>query len=146
MASITEVVEDRIAPFAQAALDAGFYVYALKESLFNRKAGFVYVCLDKDGPYATIQVPTNKWEDVGLDVPIKPSRDYGSGVLVDYDGTVEHAIWALRKACNEPNVTVRFVAKRGQAAPVVPNYGRNAIIKWQGGAEAFHEFTPEGRD
>jgi hypothetical protein len=102
------------------------------------KIGFVYVSLQDDGPYATVQVPTHKWEDPSLDVPIKPSRDYGSAVLVDYDGTVPGAIEALRKACSAPNVTVRFVAKRGQAAPVVPNYGSNAVTKWRGGLESFH--------
>jgi len=130
-----------ILPIVTAALEAGFTAYAPKETTLQRAAGFVYVCLDTDGPYAAVQVPTHRWEDASLDVPIKPSREYGSSVLVDYDGTVSGAVESLRKACQEPNVTVRFVAKRGQAAPVVPNYGRKVIETWPGGPERFQQLT-----
>jgi hypothetical protein len=139
---LAEVVDAVILPILEACLVAGFTIWALKETRPPYKIGFAYVSLQDNGPYATVQVPTHKWEDASLDVPIKPSREYGSGVLVDYDGTVPGAVEALRKACSEPNVTVRFVAKRGQAAPVVPNYGSNAVTKWQGGVESFHVFRP----
>jgi hypothetical protein len=70
-----------------------------------------------------------------LDVPIKPSREYGSGVLVDHDGTPEDAVRALRQACTEPMVAVRFVTKRGEPMPKVPNHGRGCIERWPGAAD-----------
>jgi hypothetical protein len=138
-----ENLEESIRPITASVLEAGFTVYALKDKA-PRKAGFVYVCLDTNGPFATIQQPTfPNFEPTSLDVPIKPSRDYGSSVLVDYDNTVEGAVEALRKACESPNVTVRFVAKRGQSAPVVPNYGRNVLDKWPGGLDRFDTVTAD---
>ena len=132
-------IDPKIANHVDAALAAGFTVYSLpNEKGSNRSAGFVAVCLAEDGPFAHIQVPTHNWEPVSLDVPIKPARDYGSGVLVDHDGTPEDAVRALTKACSEPNVTVRFMGKkRGSPgfAPVVPNYGRKSIERWPGGVE-----------
>ena len=137
-------IETSIVPIVKAALEAGFKAFTLKDE-GPRAIGFVYVCLDEAGSFATIQRPTNSWEDTSLDVPIKPSREYGSSVLVDYDGTPEGAVKALRAACESPTVTVRFVAKRGQAAPVVPNYGRAAIDKWRGGVEEVTLATLEGQ-
>lgn len=134
-------LDPKILPIVTAAIEAGFTAYAPKETTLQRAAGFVYVCLANDGPFATVQVPSHPWEDAGLDVPIKPSREYGSSVLVDYDGTVTGAVEALSKACQQPNVTVRFVAKPGHAAPVVPNYGRKVIETWPGGPERFTTVT-----
>ena len=132
-------IDPKIAAHVDAALAAGFTVYSLpNEKGSNRSAGFVAVCLAEDGPFAHIQVPTHNWDPVSLDVPIKPARDYGSGVLVDHDGTPEDAVRALTKACSEPNVTVRFMTrKRGDyaGAPVVPNNGRKCIENWPGGSE-----------
>jgi hypothetical protein len=130
-------LHDSIAPIVTAALKDGFKAYALPERFPHMPVEVVYVCLDEAGSFAAIQRPTNSWEDAHLDVPIKPSREYGSGVLVDYDGTVEGAIKSLRAACESPTVTVRFIAKRGQAAPIVPNYGRAAIDKWRDGVHVL---------
>lgn len=139
MATLEELVDEKILPYVEAASKDGFTVYVVTPRY--GKAGFVTVCLDKDGSYAHIQVPTHSWDPVSLDAPIKPSRDYGSSVLVDYDGTVEDALKSLRTVCQSPNVTVRFVAKRGQAAPIVPNYGPASVGKW---STEVIEFAPEG--
>ena len=129
-------IDPKIANHVDAVLAAGFTVYSMpNETGSNRSAGFVAVCLTEDGPFAHIQVPTHNWEPAHLDVPIKPSREYGSGVLVDYDGTPEDAVRALTKACNEPMVAVRFVAKRGEPMPRVPNHGRKCIERWSGAVE-----------
>jgi len=133
-----------ILPIVTAALEAGFKAYALPETRSIMGSEVVYLCLDLEGSFATIQRPTNSWEGAHLDVPIKPSRDYGSGVLVDYDGTVEGAVKALRKACESPTVTVRFMSKK-IGAPVVPNYGRAAIDRWHGGVEEVTLATLEGQ-
>lgn len=129
-------IDQKIAAHVDAALAAGFTVYSLPAEV--RPAGFVAVCLEEDGPFAHIQVPSLALEPVSLDVPIKPHTDYGSGVMVDHDGTPEDAVRALRQACSEPMVTVRFMRfKRGveKIAPVVPNHGRKTIERWPGSTE-----------
>lgn len=132
-------IDPKIADHVDAVLAAGFTVYSLpNEKSSNRSAGFVAVCLVEDGPFAHIQVPTHNWDPVHLDVPIKPSKDYGSGVAVDHDGTPGGAVAALEKALAEPMVTVRFMRKkRGDYSltPVVPNHGRKCIERWPGAIE-----------
>lgn len=134
--SPTPRLDPIILPIVTAALDAGFHIYAPKKT-DRRPSGFVCVALDPAGSYAHIQKPTHPWDGPQLDAPIKPSRDYGSAVGIDFDGTTEGAIAALRKVCESPTVTVRFVGKRGQAAPVVPNHGRKTI--WS--EDSFEELT-----
>jgi len=137
-------IETSIVPTVKAALEAGFKAYTRKDE-GPAAIGFVYVCLDEAGSFAIIERPCNSWEPTSLAAPIKPSRDYGSAVVVYYDSTVEGAVKALRAACESPTVTVRFVAKRGQAAPVVPNYGRAAIDRCHGGVEEVTLATLEGQ-
>lgn len=125
-------IDPKIAAHVDAALAAGFTVYAFTDRT-GGPLGWVALCLDEAGPFAHIQVPTHSWEPVQLDVPIPPSKEYGSSVLVDHDGTPEDAVRALRKACAEETVTVRFmtrqyIAKHG--VPKVPNHGRKCIEKW----------------
>lgn len=123
-------IDPKIANHVDAALAAGFTVYATPH---KPSAGWVALCLEEDGPWAHIQVPTMSLDPVQLDVPINPNRAYGSGVLVDHDGTPEDAVRALRKACTEPNVTVRFMTRHyinEHGVPVVPNYGRKCITGW----------------
>lgn len=134
MTTTTEQVriDPKIAAHVEAALAAGFTVYAMPEGTL-RPTGWVALCLEEDGPWAHIQKPVHTWDPVELDVPIKPSREYGSGVRVDHDGTPKDAVRALRQACAEPVVTVRFmtrqyVAKHG--VPRVPNLGRKCIDWW----------------
>lgn len=125
-------IDPKIAAHVDAALAAGFTVYAVPESGM-RSVGWVALCLDEDGSWAHIQKPTMALDPVSLDVPIKPSREYGSAVLVDHNGTPEDAVRVLTKACTEPMVTVRFTGpRRGPKppAPVVPNHGRKTIERW----------------
>lgn len=138
---MTQQVDEKIRPFVEAAIGAGFHVYILDEKR-PPGAGFAYACLDPDGPFATISRPTHIWDPVELHVPIRPSRDYGSSVLADYDGTVEGALRKLRDICESSTVTVRFVSRKF-GAPVVPNDGRNVLDKWPGGPDRFVELTAE---
>jgi hypothetical protein len=69
-------------------------------------------------------------DPVELDVPVIPHKDWGSGVKVDHDGTPEDAVRALRQACSEDLVTVRFMTKQYIAkhgVPKVKNAGRKCI-------------------
>jgi hypothetical protein len=126
-------IDPKIAAHVDAALAAGFTVYALPDTTL-RPVGFVAVCLDEDGPWAHIQQPTMAFDPVELDVPVTPHKDYGSGVRVDHDGTPEDAVRALRQACNEWDVTVRFMTRQYIAKHGVPkarNVGRKCI-SWFG--------------
>lgn len=125
-------VDPKIANHVDAALAAGFTVYAVPTT-DPRPADWVAVCLEEGGPWAHIQKPTMALDDVQLDVPIKPHKEYGSAVHVDHDGSPKDAVRALRQACAEPMVTVRFLKrKRGDysPAPKVPNLGRKSIASW----------------
>ena len=126
-------IDPKIAAHVDAALAAGFTVYALPDTTL-RPVGFVALCLDEDGPWAHIQQPTMALDPVELDVPIVSHKDYGSGVKVDHDGTPEDAVRALRKACSEDTVTVRFMTKQyinKHGVPQAKNAGRKCI-SWFG--------------
>lgn len=126
-------IDPKIAAHVEAALKAGFTVYALPDTTL-RPVGFVALCLDEGGPWAHIQQPTMALDPVELDVPIIPSKEYGSGVKVDHDGTPEDAVRALRQACSEDTVTVRFMTRQyinKHGVPKVPNAGRKCI-SWFG--------------
>lgn len=125
-------IDPKIAAHVDAALAAGFTIYAAPGS-DPRPAGWVAVCLTEDGPFAHIQQPTMALDPVELDVPVTPHKDWGSGVKVDHDGTPTDAVRALRQACTEWDVTVRFmtrqyIAKHG--TPKVRNQGRKCIDRW----------------
>lgn len=127
-------IDPKIAEHVDAAIKAGFTVYALPDTSL-RPVGWVALCLDEAGPWAHIQQPTMALDPVELDVPITPHKDYGSGVKVDHDGTPEDAVRALRQACSEPVVTVRFMTPqyiRVHGVPKVPNAGRKCIGWWKG--------------
>lgn len=127
-------IDPKIAAHVDAAIKAGFTVYALPDPT-PRPVGWVALCLDEDGPWAHIQQPTMALDPVELDVPITPHKDYGSGVKVDHDGTPEDAVRALRQACSEDTVTVRFMSPqyvRVHGVPKVPNAGRKCIGWWKG--------------
>lgn len=125
-------IDPKIAAHVDAALAAGFTIYA-QPGRDPRPVGHVYVCKELDGPFALIQVPTMALDPVFLDVPVEPHKDWGSGVMVDHDGTPAGAVAALEQACSEPMVTVRFMTKQYLAkhgTPRVPNYGSKVITKY----------------
>jgi hypothetical protein len=125
-------IDPKIADHVDAAIKAGFIVYATPSSPWA--TGWVALCMDEAGPWAHIQKPTHTFDPVQLDVPIKPSREYGSSVHVDHDGTPAHAVEVLRTACSEETVTVRFMTKQYIAkhgVPRVPNHGRKCLDHWK---------------
>jgi len=126
------LIDPKIGEHVDAAIKAGFTVYATQSD--PRPTGWVAVCLEEDGPWAHIQQPTMALDPVELDVPVKPHKDWGSGVNLDHDGTPAHAVEVLRKACTEEMVTVRFMTKQYIAkhgVPKVPNWGRKCIGYWE---------------
>lgn len=137
----TAMLNERLQEIVTAALDAGFKVFAHKGD--RRPAGFVFACLDPEGSFVTVGVPTHSWEDVQISAPVQPSKVWGSSVAVDYDGTAEGAIRAMRKVCDSPTVVPRFV----KAAPAtVPNHGNKTMTSWPGGVESFAEVVAAGQE
>lgn len=125
-------IDPKIANHVDAALAAGFTIYA-QAGRTLAPVGHVYVCKDWDGPFAILQIPSHIFDPVMLDVPIQPHQMYGSAVLVDHDGTPEGVVKALEKACAEPMVSVRFMARayvNAHGVPVVPNYGNKTITRY----------------
>lgn len=139
-------IDPKIAAHVDAALAAGFTIYA-QPGRDRRPVGHVYVCKELDGPFALIQVPTHSFDPVVVDVPIEPSKDYGSAVLVDHDGTPAGVVAALETACAEPTVTVRFMTRQyiqRHGVPRVRNYGVKTITKYGGSMDDVVQLGQRG--
>lgn len=119
-----------------AALEKGFKVYAPHNETV-RKAGFVVIYLEDNGPATILGVATHNWDLPTLSAPVKPNKVFGSGVTVDYGGTVPGALRAIQDTCESPMVVPRFVGN----VPAVPNYGPHYLDKWPGGRERFAQVT-----
>lgn len=102
-------IHDRIAPFAAAAIEAGMTVHVPQSRWDRRPAGHVYVTAEGKPGIATIQVPALALEPITVDVPVSPSRHYGSAVLQDHDGTVQDVVRLLRELMDTETVQVRFI-------------------------------------
>lgn len=140
--SLRTHIAPAILPFVEAAIKDGFRAFVLKPApLQFSPVGFVYVCLNTEGSFATINASCNALEPVTLAAPIEPNRDYGSAVLVDYDETIPGAVSALREVCSYDGVVVRFM--KNNTAPVVLNYGSRTMDAFHGGRESFVEVTAE---
>jgi hypothetical protein len=112
-----DAVSEFIRDYAVAAVKAGMTVHVPTRLHGNRKAGFVYVTQDGQPGIAHIQVPTfPHFEPVAVDVPIKPSREFGSAVIQDHDNTIPDVVRLLSELMKEATVRVRFC----RTAPVVP--------------------------
>lgn len=109
-------IHESLAPFVQAAQDAGMTVQTPAERPWSREAGHVYVTQDDKPGIAMIQVPSfPTFEPPSIDVPVKPNRLYGSAVVQDYDGSPADAVRLLGELMERDTVTPRFV---GPHAPV----------------------------
>jgi hypothetical protein len=141
---LRDQVRDSILPILDEALNEGFQVFVLRPSDVRiDPIGFAYVCLDTEGSFAVVNAGHNLFEEPSLTAPIKPNREYGSGVLVDYDGTTYGAIESLRAVCRSKDVTVRFMGRnRDGLGPTVLNFGRQVLDRWPGGPDRFVELTP----
>lgn len=109
-------IHQSIRPIVEAAQAAGMTVHTPAERSWYREAGHVYVTREGEPGIALVQVssfPT--FEPPSIDVPVKPSKVYGSSVVQDYDGTVTGAVRLLDALMQADKVTPRFV---GNHAPV----------------------------
>lgn len=110
-------LHERIAPYAEAAKAAGFKVN-VPTSYGVRPAGYVYITREGAPGMALIQVPTfPNFDPVHVDFPIKPSREFGSGVVVDHDDSVEDVLRVLGELVEKAEILPRFV-KNPRMVPV----------------------------
>lgn len=121
-------LHESIAPIAELALRSGLRVAAVAPRN-AAPVGFFYV-FDRDNGNAAVvnRASFSAFDPPTVSAPIKPNRDYGSGVLVDYDGSVPDALRALRETIASDTVTVRFMP--GGVRPVVKNHGIANV--WRG--------------
>lgn len=92
----------------EAAKAAGFTVHAPKSVL--GRVGHVYITREDLPGVALFQIPTfPNFEPVELDVPIVPSREFGSNVHQDHDGTPEDAVRVLPGILAQETILPRFV-------------------------------------
>lgn len=108
-----EQISEFIRDYAVAAVKAGMTVH-VPQSI---PSPFVYVTQEGQPGIAMIQVPTfPHFEPVAVDVPIKPSREFGSGVSQDHNNEIEDVVRLLGELVQKDKCRVRFF----RVAPEVP--------------------------
>lgn len=117
-------LDARVYDVAVDALAAGYRVFAVAPD--RRTTGFIWVCKDINGPFVTVGIPSYRFEPLRVSTPIKPSREFGSGVLVGEEDTP--TLDAIELGLSSHTVKVRFIDSHPNT--VVPNYGRNAMSFW----------------
>lgn len=129
--SILKQIDTSIQPILIEALSQGFRAFIVTpDEKLPRRARFAYLCLDMDNSFALVEAPATRLELPTLSAPIHPNRDYGSSVLVDYNGSVEDAVAQLRATCLSETVVVRFMKN---STPVVANRGKKSLESWRAG-------------
>ena len=107
-------INQNVAACIPALNNAGInvYAYAGKES-----RTLSWVIIERNGNTGTLSWEGNEhFGSLAVSASIKPSREYGSGVMVDIVGG--DVVAAAIKA-TEPTVRVRFC----KINPIVPNHG-----------------------
>ena len=97
-------------PYVDSLRDAGFDVHLPRpeqrrvvEYAYVTKADLPGCVLIEDAPFARLgQRPQ-------VSVPVRPSREYGSAVLVDFDGGPQQLPAVLAKVMASPKVVTRFI-------------------------------------
>lgn len=117
-------LNERLIDVAVDAIDAGYRVFVITPE--RRATGFMWVCKDINGPFVTVCIPSYRFEPLHVSAPIKPSREFGSGVLVGEEDTPTFD--AIEMGLSSDTVRVRFIDSHPNT--VVPNYGRNAMGFW----------------
>lgn len=121
-------IHEKLAPYVQAATDAGYTVHVpTGTALTRRRAGFVYVTRDGSPGMALMQVPTHAFEPISVDIPVKPSKVYGSLVTQDHDGSIEGVLSLLDTVLEWTTVVPRFVGPHA-AVPVEGRIGFQAEV------------------
>lgn len=132
-------INDAILPILDEALAQGFRVFVPRTSAQrpHKPINFAFVCQEFDGSFVIVNAGYNKGERPTLNTPVRPSRDYGSSVLVDHPTGY---ITAITQACANRMVAVRWDKV---PAPLVRNYGNMCLLNWPGGIHRFVELTDD---
>lgn len=128
-------LDSRLVTVADAAIAEGFQVFHLDNE--RRPNGFFYACKTLDGSFVVVGVPTHKWDDLDVSAPVTPNKEYGSGVMVDHNGTTESIIEAMNRTCDSVTVLTRFVPNPKR----VPNFGRKCLDRFPGGSARFVKYA-----
>lgn len=137
---IRDNINPQILPLIDEVLNQGLRVFVLKSKTHPSSGGidFAYVCQETHGSFAIINAGLTEKDELTLAAPVAPDRAYGSSVLIDHGYSVHGQVQALKAVCASPTVRVRFM---GTLAPVVPNFGLQALTRWRGGVSSFIEVT-----
>lgn len=104
------LLNEHLVPFANELTRAGFLVHVPTSRHPRDPVGHTYVSHPDLPSVALVQIPTFPgFEPISLSVPVAPSREHGSEVPVDYDGTPESAVEVLREVLKSKTVLTRFV-------------------------------------
>lgn len=117
-------LDARLHDVAVTAIGAGYRVFVITPE--RRATGFMWICKDINGPFVTVGIPSYRFEPLHVSAPIKPSREFGSGVLVGEEDTP--TLDAIESGLSSDMVRVRFIDSHPNT--VVPNYGRNTMSFW----------------
>lgn len=106
-------IHPRLEEAANVIHAAGFTVtIPTSQHRTNYQAGHIYVTRDGQPGVALVQVPALPWfEPLSLDIPVEPTREYGSAVCADYrdDGNFAGLIAKLDEVMRASTVRTRFV-------------------------------------
>ena len=105
-------IHPRLEEAANAIHAAGFTVTVpISQHRANYQAGHIYVTRDGQPGIALVQVPASSFEPLSLDIPVKPTLEYGSAVRADYEDSEDFSglIAKLEEVMRASTVKVRFV-------------------------------------
>ena len=111
-------IHPALAELIPALADAGLSVYAYTGTLHRTLS---WVVVERDGN--TCVVAISDFDSFTVTACVRPSREYGSGVMVDIEpgepDAIGRRIAAAAIRATEPTVRVRFCSVN----PIVPNDG-----------------------
>lgn len=112
-------LHESLEPYATALHQVGFHVRVPKTALRDRRGeGFFYI--SADGAPGLLILSKSGFPLLGepptLSVPIQPNRDFGSGVLIDFDGTPAHLVTVVTARLKQTTVMTRFFTNNEMVA------------------------------
>lgn len=114
----TPTIHPELAELIPPLTDAGLTIYAYPESL---RLQLTWIVAERNGNTCVISI--TRFDGFTVTACIRPSREYGSGVLVDIEpgepDTIGKRVVAAAIKGTEPTVRVRFC----KVNPIVPNDG-----------------------
>lgn len=123
-------IHPRLEEAANAIHAAGFTVTVPTSRRASYQAGHIYVTRDGQPGIALVQVPASPWfEPLSLDIPVRPTREYGSAVRADYQDGEDFSglIAKLEEVMRVSTVRVRFTPNP-RTVPVDRRIPANSVV------------------